>query len=76
LRQKTCQNTRKYAQKHATEAHFDALMDNSLQTFALNREFLYSHPLLKREILINLSQKIAKFQANASAPNGRFQANI
>jgi hypothetical protein len=29
-----------------------------------------------RAILINLSQKIAKFQANAGAPTGRFQANI
>jgi hypothetical protein len=29
-----------------------------------------------RAILVNLPQKIAKFQANASAPDGRFQANI
>jgi len=51
-------------------------MRNSLQTFAKIREILYSHPLLKRAILIHLSQKIAKLQANASAPDGRFQANI
>jgi hypothetical protein len=29
-----------------------------------------------RAILVNLSQKIAKLQANAGASNGRFQANI
>jgi hypothetical protein len=51
-------------------------MRNSLQTGALIREILYSHLLLKRAIAINLSQKIAKFQTNASASNGCFQANI
>ena len=54
----------------------DVFMRNSLPTRALIREILYSHSLLKRAILINLSQKIAKFQANAGASNGRFQANI
>jgi hypothetical protein len=29
-----------------------------------------------RAILVNLSQRIAKFQANASASNSRFEANI
>jgi glycerol-3-phosphate O-acyltransferase len=72
-----------YHAKHAkngaktrSEALFDVFMRNSLQTFAINREILYSHPLINREILINLSQKIAKFQTNASAPDGRFQTNI
>jgi hypothetical protein len=51
-------------------------MGNSLQTFALIREILYSHSPLKREILVNMSQKIAKFQTNAGASNGRSQANI
>jgi hypothetical protein len=51
-------------------------MRNSLQTFAKIREILYSHSLLKREILVNLSQKIAKPQTNVGASNGRFQANI
>jgi hypothetical protein len=51
-------------------------MRNSLPTAALIREILYSHSLPRREILINLSQKIAKLQTNAGASNGRFQANI
>jgi hypothetical protein len=51
-------------------------MGNSLQTAALIREILYSCLPLKREILVNLSQKIAKFQTNAGASNGRLQANI
>jgi hypothetical protein len=41
-------------------------MRNSLQTRALIREILYSHALLMREILCNMSRKIAKFQANFS----------
>jgi hypothetical protein len=64
------------AQKHASEALFDAFTRNSLPTAALIREILDSHPLQMRAILINLSQKIAKFQTNADASNGRFQANI
>ena len=50
-------------------------MRNSLPTAALIREILYSHSLPRREILVNLSQKIAKLQANAGESNGRFQAN-
>ena len=64
------------AAKTRTEALLGVLLRNSLPTFALDREILYSHSLLMRAILVNLSQKIANFQANASAPNGRFQANI
>jgi hypothetical protein len=51
-------------------------MRNSLPTATLIREILYSHSLLKREILINLSQKIAKSQTNVGVSNGRIQANI
>jgi hypothetical protein len=70
------QNMRKTGQKTLTKADYASFMRNSLSTFALNREILYSHLLLKREILINLSQKIAKSQTNAGASNGSFQANI
>jgi hypothetical protein len=51
-------------------------MRNSLFKIAIVREILYSHSLLMRAILINLPQKIAKFQTNASAPDGCLQANI
>jgi hypothetical protein len=64
------------ALKYASIALFDAFTRNSLFKIALIREILYSHSLLKRAILINLPQKIAKLQANAGASNGRSQANI
>jgi hypothetical protein len=70
-------------QKHAKtcakvriEPCFDVFMRNSLPTAAQLREILYSHSLRMRAILVNMSQKIAKPQANAGASNGRFQANI
>jgi hypothetical protein len=72
LARKTRQNTR----KNKLRSPFVALLRNSLPTRALIREILYSHSLLKRAILINLSQKIAKFQTNAGGSNGRFAANI
>jgi hypothetical protein len=62
--------------KTRTQAYLDAFMRNSLQTFALNREILYSHSLLKCAIAINLSQKIAKLQAIIPGAIGRFQTNI
>jgi hypothetical protein len=52
----------KHAQKHPPIPHLDAFMRNSLPTAALIREILYSHSLPRREILVNLSQKIAKLQ--------------
>jgi hypothetical protein len=58
------------------QPHLDALPRNSLRILALVREILYSHSLRIRAILVNLSQKIAKPQANASAPNGPSQTNI
>jgi hypothetical protein len=58
------------------EPCFDAFTRNSLPTCALIREILYSHSHQKREILCNMSQKIAKPHTNAGASNGRFQANI
>jgi hypothetical protein len=64
------------AQKHASEAHLDVFMRNSLPTVAQLREILYSHSLRMRAILIHLSQKIAKLQANVGVSNARFQANI
>jgi hypothetical protein len=69
-------NTRKMAQKHVANPCFDVFMRNSLFPRALIREIPYSHSLQMRAILINMSQKIAKLQANANAPNGCFQANI
>jgi hypothetical protein len=62
--------------KTRSKGLFDVFMRNSLPTFAKIREILYSHSPLKRAILANLSQKIAKLQTNAGASNGRFQTNI
>ena len=70
------QNSPKMAPKNVSDPCFEVFTRNSPFTRALIREILYSHSLLKCAILINLSQKIAKFQTNASGPNGRFQANI
>src|SRR5208283_6048631 len=57
-------------------ARLTALLKHSLPTAALIREILYSHSLLKRAILANLHQKIAKLQANVGGPNGRSAANF
>ncbi len=62
--------------KTRSGAHLDALMGNSLPTATLIREILYSHSLPRCAILVNLSQKIAKCQANIRGSRGRFQANI
>jgi hypothetical protein len=51
-------------------------MRNSLFTRTLIREILYSHSPEMRAILVNLSQKIAKAQANIPGVSGSFPANI
>jgi len=51
-------------------------MRNSVCTRALIREILVSRAPLMRAILVNLSQKIAKPQANIPGVFGSFLANI
>jgi hypothetical protein len=47
----------------------DIIVRNSLLTNGIIREILYSHSLPKRAILVNLSQRIAKLQANVGGTN-------
>jgi hypothetical protein len=70
------QNAPKTRAKTCIRALLDALSRNSLQTSPLHREILCSHSLLRCAILVNMSRKIAKFQATIQGVNGRFQANI
>jgi len=68
-RAKTCAKVR-------IEPCFNVFMRNSLPTRAVIREILYSHSLRMRVILVNLSQKIAKPQANIPRVFGSFPANV
>jgi hypothetical protein len=62
--------------KTRSKPRFDVLMRNSLFTRALIREILVSRAPLMRAILINLSQKIAKPQANIPGVFGSSPANV
>lgn len=66
--------------KSAAKTHFEprfcVFVRNSRFNRALLRAILVSHALEMRAILVKMSHKIAKLQANAGAPNGRSRANI